>query len=243
MGTGKGKQQDLPSLFHSKSAGLSILLFGASGMVGQGVLRECLQDAAVSRVVSVGRGLLGIRHPKLKEILHGDMSDFHALEDQLYGFDACFFCLGVSSAGMSEAAYSRITYGFATAAGSTLARLNPEIVLTYVSGSGTDSTERGRVMWARVKGKTENALLRLPVKAAYMFRPGIIDAIHGEKSKTTAYRIIYGLMRPVMPLLRRFFRTSVLTTEQIGKAMLRVVKIGATKRILEVKDIYALSQQ
>ena len=151
---------------------MRILLFGATGMVGQGVLRECLVDGDVTRVLCVGRKPTGQQHPKLSELVVPDMSDYSAVEDKLSDFDACFFCLGVSSVGMSEADYRRITYDLTLAAAQPLARLNPQMTFIYVSGAGTDSTERGPTMWARVKGATENALMRLPFRAAYMFRPG-----------------------------------------------------------------------
>jgi uncharacterized protein YbjT (DUF2867 family) len=216
---------------------MKILLFGATGMVGQGVLRECLLDVGVDGVVSIGRGVTGQQHPKLRELRHDDFLDFSPIEDQLSGFDACFFCLGVSSAGMTEQQYERITYGFTIAAARVLARLNPNMTFIYVSGMGTDSSERGRSMWARVKGKTENELLRLPFRAAYMFRPGAIVALHGVKSKTRLYRILYVPLGPLLPLLYTLFPKYVTTTEQIGRAMLKVAKQGWTKSVLETSDI------
>ena len=168
---------------------MNVLVFGATGMVGQGVLRECLVDPAVALVQTVGRTATGVTHPRLSEIVHADLMSYASIEPRLVGFDACFFCLGVSSAGMSEADYERVTYGITMAAATTLARLNKSMTFIYVSGAGTDSSERGRIMWARVKGRTENALLRLPFKAAYMFRPGVIQPLHGITSKTAAYRI------------------------------------------------------
>ena len=163
---------------------MKVLLFGATGMVGQGVLRECLLDTSVTSVATIGRSASGITDPKVREIVHQDLANYTAIEADLTGFDACFFCLGVSAAGMKEADYERITYGFTLAAAETLSRLNPGMTFIYVSGEATDSTEKGRSMWARVKGKTENALLRLPFKAAYMFRPGFIQSVNGERSKT-----------------------------------------------------------
>ena len=163
---------------------MNILLFGATGMVGQGVLRECLLDPDVQRVQTVGRTASGAQSPKVRDVVHADLSSYASIEGELSGFDACFFCLGVSSAGMNETDYERVTYGITMAAAGTLARLNPGMTFIYVSGTGTDSSERGRTMWARVKGKTENALLRLPFKAAYMFRPGVIQPLHGVQSKT-----------------------------------------------------------
>src|ERR1700690_2462074 len=179
------------------------LVFGATGMGGQGVLRECLLDPDVEQVQTVGRSSTGIHHPKLRELVHRDLFHYTEIEAELTGFDACYFSLGVSSAGMKAEDYERITYGITLAAAETLCRLNPNMKFFYVSGAGTDSTERGRSMWARVKGKTENALLRLPFSAAYMFRPGLIQPLHGARSKTPAYRLIYSAAKPVMTLLRR----------------------------------------
>src|ERR1700733_244830 len=219
---------------------MNVLLFGATGMVGQGVLRECLLDPAVQRVVTIGRTPTGAHELKLDEIVHPDLWHYSEIESELSGFDACFFCLGVSSAGMKEEEYARVTYGITMAAAETLSRLNPQMTFIYVSGAGTDTSERGRIMWARVKGTTENALRRLPFKSAYMFRPGIIEPLHGVRSKTLAYRIGYTLTSPLMPLLRRAFPNFILTTEQIGLAMLAVAKRGAPKQILETKDTRAV---
>ncbi len=168
---------------------MKVLIFGATGMVGQGVLRECLSAQDVELVATVGRKATDARDTKLREIVHEDLSSYAAIEPELAGFDACFFSLGVSSAGMKEADYERITYGFTPAAAETLSRLNPGMTFIYASGAGTDSTEKVRAMWARVKGRTENALLRLPLKA-YMFRPGIIqplDGIHNRKQPPTLH--------------------------------------------------------
>lgn len=219
---------------------MNVLLFGATGMVGQGVLRECLLDPDVRSVVTIGRSATGQQHEKLREIVHEDFSNFSAIEPELSGFDACFFCLGVSSAGMTEEQYERVTYGFTMAAAQTLARLNPCMTFIYVSGAGTDSTERGRTMWARVKGKTENALLRLPFKAAYMFRPSIIQPLHGITSKTKAYRVFYAVTRPLLPLLKALFPRSVTTTEQVGRAMIKAAREGAPQPVLESQDINSL---
>jgi uncharacterized protein YbjT (DUF2867 family) len=219
---------------------MNVLIFGATGMVGQGVLRECLLDPDVQLVQTIGRSATGLEHAKLREIVHQDMTSYASLDVQLFGCDACLFCLGVSSSGMKENEYERVTYGITMAAAEALSRLNPQMTFIYVSGAGTDSSEHGRIMWARVKGRTENALLRLPFKAAYMFRPGVIEPLHGVRSKTPAYRTIYALVGPLLPLLRRAFPNSILTTEQIGLAMLSVAKHGAQKRILESKDIRAV---
>jgi uncharacterized protein YbjT (DUF2867 family) len=219
---------------------MNILLFGATGMIGQGVLRECLVDPDVQLVQTVGRTVTGEQHAKLREIVHKDLRNYAAIEASLSGFDACFFCLGVSSTGMKEEDYERVTYGIAMAAAEVLCRLNPRMTFIFVSGAGTDSSEHGRIMWARVKGKTENALLRLPFAAAYMFRPGLIEPLYGARSKTPAYRIIYTLIKPLVPLLRKALPDYVVTTEQIGRAMLNVARHGYSKRVLESKDIRSI---
>lgn len=219
---------------------MNVLIFGATGMVGQGVLRECLLAPEVVRVTTIGRNATGVVNPKLREAVHTDLWHYAPIEKELTGFDACFFCLGVSSVGMKEADYERVTYGIAIAAAETLARLNPQMTFVYVSGAGTDSSGKGRIMWARVKGRTENALLRLPFRGAYMFRPGIIQPLHGIRSRTKAYRVGYVLTKPLMPILRWAFPSRILTTEQIGRAMLKVARSGAPKHVLEAKDIDAL---
>jgi uncharacterized protein YbjT (DUF2867 family) len=216
---------------------MKVILFGATGMVGQGVLRECLLDPDVELVLSIVRAATGRREPKLHELVHSDFYDFSGIENELAGYDACFFCLGVSSAGMKEAEYRRVTYDIALAAAKVLARLNPAMAFIYVSGTGTDSSEKGRSMWARVKGKTENDLLRLPFKAAYMFRPGAIVPLYGAKSKTKFVQALYVVLKPVLPLLYAVFPKYVTTTEQIGRAMLTVAKQGAPQSVLETSDI------
>jgi len=218
-----------------------VLLFGATGMVGQGVLIECLQAADVSLVQSVGRTALDQKHAKVRDVVHEDLLDYHAIEAQLQDFDACFFCLGVTSAGKTEAEYSHLTYDIALAAAQTLARLNPQMTFVYVSGAGTDSTEKGRSMWARVKGRAENALLKLPFEAAYMFRPGVIQPMQDVRSKTSSYQIIYTISRPLLPLLRALMPSIILTTEVVGQAMLAVARRGAPKSILEAADIHAVA--
>jgi uncharacterized protein YbjT (DUF2867 family) len=222
---------------------LKIILFGASGMVGQGVLRECLLDPDVESVLAVVRSPLGQyqgKEKKVREIIHSDFTDFSVVEDQWRGYDACFFCLGVSSFGMSEKDYAHVTKDVTLAAAEPLSRLNPNMTFIYVSGTGTDSSERGRVMWARVKGETENRLLRLPFKGIYMFRPGLIQPLHGIRSKTALYRILYLFMRPFTSLLKALFPKIITTTEQVGRAMIRIAKQGAPKRLLENNDINAL---
>jgi uncharacterized protein YbjT (DUF2867 family) len=216
---------------------MKVLIFGATGMVGQGVLRECLLDHDIDAVQTIGRTATGEQHPKLRELVRSDLLNYADIEVDLSGFDSCFFCLGVTSSGMSEPQYERVTYGITMAAAETLARLNPGMTFIFVSGAGADSSEKGRTMWARVKGRTENAILRLPFKAAYVFRPAGIQAMHGERSRTTAYRVVYTLIEPLIPLLRRIFPDYILTTEEIGIAMIRVAKSGAPKTVLESSDI------
>lgn len=218
---------------------MQVLIFGATGMVGQGVLRECLLDRDVESVTSIGRRTSGVRNPKLRDIVHPDLWDYSAIEKELTGIDACFFCLGVTSAGMNEASYERVTAGIAAAAGQMLARLNPRMTFVFVSGAGSDGSERGRIMWARIKGKAENIILRLPFQG-YVFRPGVIQPLHGIRSRTAAYRIGYIALAPLIPLLRKLFPGQILTTEQIGRAMLKVARQGAPKRILESRDISML---
>ncbi|MDM0040480.1 NAD(P)H-binding protein [Variovorax sp. J22G21] len=219
---------------------MKVLLFGASGMVGQGVLRECLVAADVQRVVAVGRSPIAVSDPKLGELIVKDFHDYAAVEPQLAGFDACFFCLGVSSVGMSEADYRHVTYDLTLAAATVLARLNPQMTFVYVSGAGTDSTGRGTRMWARVKGETENALLGLPFKAAYMFRPGGIQPLHGVRSKTALYQGIYVVAAPLLGLLARTAPTWMTTTEKVGRAMLAVARRGAPTPLIESVDINRL---
>ena len=209
-------------------------------MVGQGILRECLLDPGVQQILSIVRTPSGQQNPKLQELVHTDFFDYSAIEPQLTGFDACFFALGVSSAGMDEAKYKHLTYDLTLAAATTLARLNPQMTFLYVSGAGTDSTERGRTMWARIKGKTENDLLKLPFRAAYMFRPGAIQPLHGLRSKTKLYQSFYTVLSPILPLLKSALPQYVTTTEQIGRAMLQVAKHGYPRPILESKDIDSL---
>jgi uncharacterized protein YbjT (DUF2867 family) len=219
---------------------MKAILFGATGMVGQGVLRECLLDPGVESVLAVGRSPTGQKHAKLHEIVHDNFTDFSAIESEPTGYDACFFCLGVSSVGMDEARYRHLTYDITMAAATTLAKLNPGMVFTYVTGRGTDSTERGSLMWARVKGKTENDLLKLPFKAAYMFRPGGIQPLHGIRSKTAWYQAVYVIAAPLLTLLNRIAPKYVTTTEQLGRAMIKVARDGYPKQVLESEDINAV---
>jgi uncharacterized protein YbjT (DUF2867 family) len=219
---------------------MKVILFGATGMVGQGVLRECLLDPGVEHVLTIGRSVTGQQHAKLSEIEQKDLANLSPIEGQLSGYDACFFCLGVSSVGMKEEDYRRITYDLTIAVANTLVRLNPAMTFVYVSGTGTDSTEKGRSMWARVKGKTENDLLKLPFKAAYMFRPGYIQPLHGIRTKTALYGAFYVVIKPFYPVLKLLLPNYVTTTECIGRAMLTVARQGAPKRWLENADINGL---
>jgi uncharacterized protein YbjT (DUF2867 family) len=219
---------------------MKVMLFGASGMVGQGVLRECLLDDGVEKVLAVGRSASGCTHAKFAEIVLADLTRIAELGSALEGYDACFDSLGASSAGMSEADYTQQTYELTLTIARALVARNPGMTFIYVSGARTDSSERGRVMWARVKGRTENALLALAFKAAYMFRPAVIQPLHGVRSKTAVYRVFYAVLGPLMPLLQRAWPQYVTTTEQIGRAMLKVAREGAPKRVLETSEINAL---
>jgi uncharacterized protein YbjT (DUF2867 family) len=216
---------------------MKVILFGATGMVGQGVLRECLLDPDVETVLAVGRSSTGQQHAKLQEIVDRNLEDFSPMENRLSGYDACFFCLGVSSAGLNEQQYRSVTYDLTMAAANALARLNPAMTFIYVSGAGTDSTEHGRMMWARVKGQTENALLQMPFRAAYMFRPAYIQPLHGIKTRTRWYAALYAVMAPLFPVWKALLPKYVTTTECIGRAMLEVARHGAAKRVLENQDI------
>jgi uncharacterized protein YbjT (DUF2867 family) len=221
---------------------VKVILFGATGMVGQGVLRECLLAPEVEGVLSVGRSALGRTEPKLREVVQSDLTRLDGVEDRLRGYDACFFCLGVPSAGMAEADYTRVTYDLTLAVAQTLARLNPSMTFVYVSGAGTDSTEHGRSMWARVKGRTENAILRLPFKAAYMFRPGVIRAMHGIRSRSNVYRVLYAVLLPIVLLVAAVSPNSLTTTEKVGRAMIHVVERGAPTPLLGTREINALAR-
>ena len=220
---------------------MKVIIFGATGMVGRGVLLECLDHPEVSAILAVGRSSCGIDHPKLRELLHQDFFDYSPIESDLTGYDACSFCLGVSAAGMSEEQYHRLTYELTLSAAGTLVRLNPSMTFCYVSGAGTDSSESGRMMWARVKGKTENHLLQLPFKAAYMFRPGYIQPLKGIRSKTKLYQTFYTLARPLYPTLKTLFPGFVTTTEKVGVAMIKVALHGYPQPLLENRDINALA--
>jgi uncharacterized protein YbjT (DUF2867 family) len=219
---------------------MKVILFGATGMVGQGVLRECLLDASIESVLVIGRSRTWRQHAKLHEILHDNFMDFSAIESELKGYDACFFCLGVSSVGMDAERYRHLTYDITLAAAQTLVTLNPGMVFIYVTGRSTDSTEQGPVRWARVKGKTENDLLKLPFKAAYMFRPAGIQPLHGVRSKTSWVQAIYVVAAPLLSYLARTAPKYMTTSEQLGRAMIEVARDGYLKPVLESEDINAI---
>lgn len=219
-----------------RAMAIKVIITGTTGMVGKGVLLECLDHPQVAEVLIVNRSSIGMQHPKLKELLHKDFYNLDAVKQQLQGYDACFFCLGVSSVGMNEETYHKPTYDLTMHFAQTV--INPDMVFCYVSGTGTDSTEQGSSMWARVKGKTENALLNMPFKAAYMFRPGVILPVKGVKSKTPLYNFFYVILRPLFPLMSKM--QSVTDSAKVGQAMIQVALHGSTKKHLENKDINEL---
>ncbi len=219
---------------------MKVVIFGATGMIGQGVLRECLLDASVARVLTIGRSPTGRQDPKLREIAVKDFAALAGMDAELSGYDACFYCLGVTSAGMSEADYRRITYDMALDAARELLSRNPGMTFIFVSGTGADSTERGRIMWARVKGAAENALLAMPFKAVYVFRPGFVQPLHGITSRTKLYSVFYSILAPLYPALKALLPKYITTTETIGRAMLEAAAHGSGKRIHENPDINAL---
>ncbi|MBI3786737.1 MAG: epimerase [Ignavibacteriales bacterium] len=218
---------------------LTLIIFGATGMVGEGVLHVALNDPAVESVLVIGRRSCNVTHPKLREVLHNDFYNYAAIANDLRGYNACFFCLGVTSIGKDEEEYRRFTYDLTMAAATTLARLNPAMTFCYISGAGTDSTEHGRSMWARVKGKTENDLMKLPFKAVYAFRPGYIKPIPGLKNAFKAAKAL----APLYPMLKIFFRKYICTLEDVGRSMIRAASSGYAKKVLECEDISSLAQQ
>ena len=215
---------------------LNVIITGSTGMVGKGVLLECIDSPDVESILVISRSPIDVMHPKVKEIIHKDFFDLSSVRDQLTGYNACFFCLGVSSVGMKEAEYRRLTYDLTLGFAKVVLFLNPDMTFCYVSGAGTDSSEKGKSMWARVKGKTENDLLSLGFKAAYMFRPGYIHPMRGIKSKTPLYNAFYIVLKPLYPLLKRMPKY-VTDNAIIGRAMIRVALSGYSKRVLESIDI------
>lgn len=218
---------------------IKVIVTGSTGMVGEGVLHECLQHSLVDEVLIINRKPSGMQHPKLKEIIHADFFDITPIQDQLRGYDACFFCLGVSSVGMKEDEYYRLTYTLTLNFAGTLAAVNPNMVFEYVSGAGTDSTKNGRSMWARVKGKTENDLAKLPFKRVYNFRPGYMHPTPGLKNTNKYYKYITWLY----PILKAISPNLVSRLSEMGLAMINAALYGYDKQILEVKDINALARK
>lgn len=212
---------------------IKVIITGATGMVGEGVLHECLQSTDVEEVLLINRKPCGVVHEKLKEIIHKDFFDLSPIENELTGYNACYFCAGVSSVRKKEDEYTRITYDLTMNFAKTLAELNPDMTFTYVSGVGTDSTEKGKVMWARIKGKTENDLLKLPFKAAYMFRPGYIQSIKGLKNTYKVYKV----MAPFYPVFRILIPKYVCRLDDLGRSMINVTLNGFGKSVLECGDI------
>ena len=221
---------------------MKVVVFGASGMVGGGALLECLEDPRIESILVVGRRSCGVRDPKVTEILHRDFFDYAAIQPRFADVGACFFCLGVSSLGMGEAEYTRLTHDLTLAAARSMAEVNRRMTFCYVSGAGTDGSERGRVMWARVKGKTENALRRLPFGAAYMLRPGFILPVKGVRSRTRLYRAFYAALGFLYPVLRRIAPGMVTTSECVGRALVRLAVEGYPRKILETRDINRLGE-
>jgi uncharacterized protein YbjT (DUF2867 family) len=216
------------------------IVFGATGMIGSGVVIECLRDPDVTSVLAVVRASTGRMQSGYTELVHADFSDYSTVTEQLTDRDACFFCLGVSAVGLNEAAYEHITLDLTLAAAESILAINPELTFCYVSGAGTDGTERGRQMWARVKGRTENRLLALSPRT-YMFRPGFIQPVRGVRSKTGLYRAVYAIAGPIYPLLKRVFPRQVMTSEDLGRAMIRVARTGNRNRVLEPADIIEIA--
>ncbi len=221
---------------------MKVIVTGATGMVGKGVLLECLDHKDVTEVLSISRRSSGIAHPKLKELIHADFSDFSPLAEQLKGSDACYACMGVSSAGMGEEQYTRLTYDFTLALAREVYALNPKMTFTYVSGEGTDSSEQGRSMWARVKGKTENDLLKMGFGQAYMFRPGAIIPRRGIKPSSKMYRTLITYLGWLITLFKWISPKSVVDTTQIGLAMIHLTQKGYDKQLIRARDIQILAE-
>lgn len=222
---------------------MKVIITGASGMVGKGVLLTCLDHPDVDRVLAIGRSELDINHPKLVQLIHKDFSDFSDVKDMLRGYDACYLCMGVSAAGLSEKQYTRMTYDFTHALAAPLAEINPQMTCIYVSGQGTDSTESGKSMWARVKGKTENDLLKLGFKDVFLFRPGGIIPTRGIKPSSKLYRILITYLGWLLRLIKFISPKSIVNTDQIGLAMINVTKDGYDYSIIDPRDILILSSK
>lgn len=218
---------------------IKAILFGATGMIGQGVLIECLEHPEVETILVVGRRSCNITHPKLTEIIHQDFLDYSAIEKQLVDFNACFFCLGISAAGMSKQNYHLITHDYAVKAAEILSKQNPEMTFCFISGAGTDETEKSRMMWARVKGKAENSLKKFPFKNLYLIRPAFIQPLKGVKASYFFYKIF----SPLYPLWKKLFPKYVTTTEEVGLAMINAVLYGTDKQIWETRDINLLAKK
>jgi len=218
-----------------------VIVTGATGMIGRGVMLECLDHQSISEVLVIGRSQVEINHSKLKELIHNDFTSFSGVKNQLSGYDACFYCLGISAAGLKEDQYKIITYDFTLALAKTLFEINPLMTFNYISGESTDSSEKGRMMWARVKGKTENDLLKLGFKQAFMFRPGAIIPLRGIKSRTKSYQFMYDYFMWLVKFVKLISPNSVVNTTQIGLAMINSMLKGYNKNILRPKDIIELS--
>lgn len=221
---------------------MKVIITGATGMIGKGVLLECLDHESIDEVLSLSRNSLGIDHPKLKQVLHSDFSNYDSIKSELTGYDACYLCMGVSSVGMNEEDYTKITYTYTLNLAKALLELNPNLVCTYVSGQSTDSSEKGKTMWARVKGKTENDLLALGFKDAYMFRPGGIIPLRGIKSRTKMYQFMLTYMGWLLRLIKLLSPNSIVNTTQIGLAMIHVTQRGYEKKIIDPVDIIRLAE-
>jgi uncharacterized protein YbjT (DUF2867 family) len=219
-----------------------VVLFGGTGMIGSGTLIECLAHPDVESVLSVGRRTTDVLHQKLDEVLHDDFLDYSAISERLRGYDACFFCLGVSAAGMSEAEYTRVTHDFTLSAAEAFFALNPKGTFCYISGQGADSTERGRVMWARVRGRLENRLLELGLGPVWIFRPGFVQPMKGVRSSTRLYNAIYAVLGPIYPLLETVAPKHVTSSDRLGLALIRAAREGAPKPILGNAEINALAE-
>lgn len=218
---------------------LNVIVTGATGMVGEGVLFECMENPQVESILIVTRKPSGVSHPKVKEVLHSDFSNAEPIKEQLKGYDACFFCLGVSSVGMKEEEYTKLTYTLTLGFAKTLSEASPQATFCYISGAGTDSSEKGRSMWARVKGKTENDLAKLPFKATYNFRPGMMKPTKGQQRVLSAYKYLGWLY----PVIKTLFPKTACTIKEVGLAMIQVTQQGYSRKNIEVSDIIALAKK